>query len=237
MNKKLKNILIEASILIGGVYFFNNIYPSLTLISNRQNTFLNNKIQEKTNISKEISRYNIKDAKASDVLYLSNMITSAHFFKGYSENISNKRNIDKDLENNVADCYIISNFTYSNYLFIIKQAKKTELLKEVKVASGYKYIDGKWVGHRWLEYKIDNQWKIFESTLFLDYNMNFKSGNLSFDDVFSSLENIDPSKYYALTYTSLNQKNNLIKNIVWSNALTDTHGLGYKLFKGKIFDK
>jgi len=207
MNKKLKKAINIMLVSVGIAYYFNNIYPSLDSVQKGVNKFIDEKIQEKT----KIYEYNINNVhNVYDYLFLANTVVANHFKDGYSI-LPDKGNIEKDLARTVADCYITSNFTYSDYVYLVKHANNNDLLRDVRVASGICFGEGKWHAHRWLEYKSENQWKIFETTLFLDNKKNHESEPWSTVLLNQNLVNSDPKDYYALVYTRLNERNKLVK--------------------------
>ena len=72
---------------------------------------------------------------------------------------------NESLDSKVGDCSETSSFFYSNYLYLIKAANKSELDKYVRMAFGEVDIGEDGGGHQWLEIFQNGSWVPYETTL------------------------------------------------------------------------
>lgn len=160
MGKKLRNTLLAG---FAALYILNKgALPFMISKAFNPFPYVNNpKIQSVmgTQNYKHIYEGNNEEVSLK-YLKLAHAVTLKHLSLDF---LSYGTSRDKSLESRVGNCTEVSDFTLSNYLYLVKSAGKPELSKYIRSVSGeleYKNQDG---GHYWLEIFQRNSWVPYET--------------------------------------------------------------------------
>jgi hypothetical protein len=148
----------------------------------------------------------------------------------------NKLDLDSVLESREADCQVISNMTYGNFLRLLHASGDTSLKDHVKLAKGYiqnPYNKKKWHTHQWIEMLYKDRWTPFEA---MDFDIPTDS---SIMDTLQAINPIgvylkDRESYIPLAYIQSESPGELSTNFQMRTILTDTKGTSL-LFRNMLF--
>lgn len=164
MKRRTKKIMLLGSFLTLA-YMANNVLLEVIVPS----SFL--RARTRTQITEFMGARSYIEPESNKRLSALSYLRMAHFITMNNITlVDNFRDqpldLEKTLETRKGDCAQFSQYTYANFLYIIKEKGLEELAKDVRYASG-KFVDpGKGIrgGHAWLEVKIGEEWKIYETT-------------------------------------------------------------------------
>ena len=217
---RLKKLSL-AALLALGMYGSNKIIPAILIWNTRNYQFLNEKIQEKMPVANS----------SLEEIHINSL--SAYYYVKYSNEFSCKyfklaKNIDASditsrLSDSTASCAIMSETTFSNYIYFVKKSENLKLMDSVRLASGFFIDKGERTGHQWIEYKLYGKWTPFETTIWAD--LKGVSSDQGFNNQMHEDWNIDKNKYIPIVYTyvsknlitknCLNWRNIFIQNDIW----------------------
>ena len=223
---KYKGILIKAAFL----YMVNGFVTDYAILNSRD-LLAERSIPKITQADNFLINMENVDSNTLTYLKLAN-ICAKTYLDPSDIPLSNKINLDSIVANKMGDCYVYADFTYSNFVYMVKKSGNKNLLANARIALGYRRLsNGNVGGHRWIEYRIGSNWATFETVeddfirkgtlLGTDYNSVWNSK--SFD--------ADKNSYYPVGYVSIDDNGNIHKELNVGNALKDFRGASFHIYK------
>ncbi|MGV8172141.1 MAG: hypothetical protein ACP5OA_05620 [Candidatus Woesearchaeota archaeon] len=209
-----KNTLRAISAALG-CYIMYRLIPPLLILSTNNHQFLDEKIQEKTQISSLDTIFS-NDPPKNTYFYLkdANIIASHHFNRDANADASYIANrlIDKR-----ANCVVMSQTTLSDCIYLIKKSGNLEYLDSLRLVSGYFLDSTSAQGHQWIEYKFNGEWTPFETTSWIGNTDGFFKEDI-YTQYISDWE-ISKKQYFPIMYTAISKEFKTTKKLNWFNAL------------------
>jgi len=198
--KKLKKILyVLFSLFLFDRYAYPLIHYSIPSIYVKK-AIKSKKIQKlcKTDLYLKFLKDDLKTPLS--VLKLAHLVTAKYLTYVPHIDFPFKERRDA-FEKGEADCSFYSIFVYSNYLYIVEKLGLNHLKDKVRLVTGYVSTEDVSGAHRWVEYKEDGAWKVYETTDDIFESCEFLCpSKKSIEEELKLVENLNEGNYYGLTY-------------------------------------
>lgn len=228
-NKKTRRV-VKATIILSWLYTANTIGLPLLIKKGTISQLKVDKITQFMKTSEYCCQYQGNEQeKAEKYLKLAHMITMNNItLKNMSfEDYKDKKTEDL-LEARIGDCSETSEYTYANYLGIIKNTGQINLAEYVRYASGHIIINNtnKKSGHAWLELKMDNEWMPYETTR-LDINNGMRIDPYKVPDALTNrmVINLPQFRYEKEVHIQMAPDGKITSKLYGWNCLKNYEGL------------
>ncbi|HIH32023.1 TPA: hypothetical protein HA235_04920 [Candidatus Woesearchaeota archaeon] len=226
MHKAIKKIIRYTSFTALLAYGYNNIVYPVSLIFDKHDTYFDKRIQEKTDMIQFTINYK-GSAELRAYHYLKASAIAMSGFIKYGEPggfPDSEETLEYAIKTGIGDCYVTTQFTYSNFIHLAIIKNDHEILDNVRTVSGYTDYGNEIRGHKWIEFKLNNDWVPFETTM-IDRRMFNVEQELTSKNKLTSLDSVildmDPNIYTGLGYYKINKDLSTDRRINWIGALTN----------------
>lgn len=227
MNSKKTKIALKAGMYIAGAYLINTIcadyaFKEWALSPEKYDTITSfmKTSSYRCHYQGSDEEKAIKYLKLAHAITMKNMTFQKMRFKDYSEEVNL-------LEKRIGDCSESSEYTYANYLKLIRTTNLERLAEYVRYASGQVITpDNKKIGHAWLEVKICDRWHAYETTA-LKVKKDTEIDPDAVPRIISNkfVVNLPSLKYKKELYVQIMPDNKMRSGLLVWNCLKDYEGI------------